>query len=63
MSVIIPKCSECKHFLTENSSDPLYCKAYPNGIPTKLFWHGNHEEGNECNNGYSFEPELKATTK
>lgn len=58
MSVIIPYCTECAHFLTENClKEKPRCRAFPEGIPEKWFWYGNPRNATECNNGISFEPD------
>jgi hypothetical protein len=34
--IVISKCLECKHY-NINDFDKQSCKAYPNGIPKKIF--------------------------
>lgn len=55
MPCIIPICTSCKHFIT-NDNGVFKCDAFPNGIPDDYFWCvKNIEEILECNNGIKFE--------
>lgn len=32
------QCVECKHYLGEKENGTDYCKAFPEGIPSDVFW-------------------------
>lgn len=40
MTPIMPKCYECKHGYGLNFIKPS-CEAFPNGIPSKIFYEGS----------------------
>ena len=56
-------CPRCKHFGDEIEKDgfpefmPLNCKAYPDGIPSKVyFMELDHRNPIDGDNGIKFEP-------
>ena len=57
MPVIIADCPCCKHcFDRLDVSEPLKCKAFPNGIPKEYLWGAiDVTKLAECNNGYKYE--------
>jgi len=53
------QCAECKHYL-----DKLKCKAFPNGIPTKILTNQfDHTKPYPGDHGIRFEPKGKEKKK
>lgn len=52
-----PMCLMCKHLLGFTSGAKPYCRAFPNGIPSK-FWDAkvDHTAPYTGDNGITFEP-------
>lgn len=50
-------CLLCKHLAGVNSSGKIYCKAFPDGIPSR-FWDAkaDHTTPYDGDNGITFEP-------
>lgn len=60
MCVIISNCPCCKHcYPCSSVSDPLKCKAFPEGIPKEYIWGPvDVQKLKECNNGVKYEEDL-----
>lgn len=61
MSILLPKCSFCKHNTTYTTTDEngkehhhVCCEAFPDSIPGYIYT--DHKLEQECNNGIYFEP-------
>lgn len=55
MSCVIPACTSCKHFKS-NNDNTYKCDAFPEGIPKEYFWGiVDVEKELECNNSVKFE--------
>lgn len=51
-----PVCIFCKNFSSKSNRDKKFCKAYPDGIPEKI-WSGDHTHrvSFEGDNGIQYE--------
>lgn len=54
MSVIIPRCTSCIHFIGERGKQ-CYCIAYPDGIPNDVLWDAKATEKDKCNGKQYYE--------
>ncbi|HBM99589.1 MAG TPA: hypothetical protein DD413_09210 [Ruminococcus sp.] len=53
----IVKCETCKHFILNDKPPFATCKAYPTGIPTRIFSEEvNHDRHRPFDKGYRYEP-------
>lgn len=57
MSCPIADCPECAHFILGQLV--LTCKAYPQGIPMKVYEQGHKNSKEECAPGFRFVPILE----
>ena len=54
--VIFSQCIDCKNFIGMNEKEEYYCKAFPEGISSEVFWNKiSHKENIEGENGVKFE--------
>ena len=54
MSLTLPKCDFCKHYIKNPQVKGMCCEAYPEGIPLDVM---NADESKECKNGIKYEEE------
>lgn len=52
MSLKLPICDRCKHYLDEEETI-MCCEVFPDGIPVEKM--RTEDDGIECNNGIYFE--------
>ncbi len=52
MSLSLPKCDFCKHYIDDPDIKGSCCEAFPKGIPLEA---KNADESEECNNGIKYE--------
>lgn len=54
--VVFSQCIDCKNYIGKIDDKLFICKAFPEGIPTDVFWNKiPHTEHIEGDNGYLFE--------
>ncbi len=56
----IVKCETCKHFMIADEPPYAVCKAYPTGIPRRIFQGvSDHDKHRPFDKGYRYEPKDK----
>ena len=53
MSLRVPICDYCKHYIDDPEVKGMCCKAFPNGIPLEKM--RLEDDGTECKMGIKFE--------
>lgn len=55
MSIKMPICDYCKHYIDDSKNGKMCCEAFPDGIPLEKI--RLEDDGTECVEGVRFEEE------